>query len=127
MALTNSYYWVRLLKSTKPADKEVVARVGALMPNQQTSGTQMNLAGGAVARYAPHRETAVKFLEYLASDKAQAYFAAGNNEWPVVKSAVADNAALARLGEFKEDRTAVDKVGQRTGEAQKLLDQVGYR
>ena len=127
VALTNSYYWVRLLKSTKPADKDVVARVGALMPNQATSGAQMNLAGGAVARHAPHKQVAVRFLEYLASDKAQVYFAAGNNEWPIVKGAVADNPALASLGEFKEDRSSVEKVGMRTGDAQKLLDQVGYR
>ncbi|MGE0314534.1 MAG: extracellular solute-binding protein [Lautropia sp.] len=127
VALTNSYYWVRLLKSTKAQDRDVVSRVVALMPNQASSGTQMNLAGGAVARHAPHPEAAVRFLEYLASDKAQTYFAAGNNEWPVVASARAENPALASLGDFKQDRAPVDKVGKRTGDAQKLLDQVGYR
>ena len=127
IALTNSYYWVRLLKSRKPEDVEVAARVGALFPNQQSGGTQMNLAGGAVARHAPHRAQAVQFLEYLASDSAQQYFADGNNEWPVVRTVKVDNAALNAMGEFKEERTSIEKLGKRTGDAQKLLDQVGYK
>ena len=95
IALTNSYYWVRLLRSTKPEDKEVVSKVGMIWPNQSTTGVHMNLSGGAVAKHSPHRDAAVRFLEYLSGDQAQAYFADGNNEWPTVKSARSENAALA--------------------------------
>jgi iron(III) transport system substrate-binding protein len=127
IALTNSYYWVRLLKSTKPEDREVVAKVGVVMPNQASYGTHMNLSGGAVARYAPNREAAVQFLEYLASDEAQGYFANGNNEWPVVKSAVQRNPELESLGNFKQDRLAAAAIGARSAQAQKLLDNVGFK
>ncbi len=127
IALTNSYYWVRLLKSTKPEDREVVAKVGVVMPNQASYGTHINLSGGAVARYAPNREAAVQFLEYLASDEAQGYFANGNNEWPVVKSAAQRNPELESLGNFKQDRLAAGAIGARSAQAQKLLDNVGFK
>jgi len=127
VALTNTYYWVRLMRSDKAADQEVVSKVGMIWPNQGTTGVHMNLAGGAVARHAPNKETAVKFLEYLASDQAQAYFANGNNEWPTVKTARTGNEALAALGEFKADKIPTDKMAARSTDAQKLLDKVGYK
>jgi iron(III) transport system substrate-binding protein len=115
------------MRSDKAADQEVVSKVGMVWPNQQTTGVHMNLAGGAVARYAPNKATAVQFLEYLASDQAQAYFANGNNEWPTVKTARTGNEALAALGEFKADKMATDKMAARSTDAQKLLDKVGYK
>jgi iron(III) transport system substrate-binding protein len=127
VALTNSYYWVRLLRSDKPADQEVVSKVGMIWPNQETTGVHMNLAGGAVAKYAPNKETAVRFLEYLASDQAQTYFANGNNEWPTVKGATTGNKVLESLGTFKADKMATDKMAARSVDAQKLLDKVGYK
>jgi iron(III) transport system substrate-binding protein len=127
VALTNSYYFVRLMRSDKPADQEVVSKVALIWPNQATTGVHMNLAGGAVARYAPNKATAVQFLEYLASDQAQAYFANGNNEWPTVKTAKTGNEALASLGTFKADTMPTDKMAARSPDAQKLLDKVGYK
>ena len=104
IALTNTYYWVRLLRSDKSADKEVVSKVGMVWPNQESTGVHMNLAGGAVARHAPHKAIAIEFLEYLASDQAQAYFANGNNEWPVVKGVKTGNEALESLGTSRPTR-----------------------
>jgi iron(III) transport system substrate-binding protein len=127
VALTNSYYFVRLLRSNDAKDKEVVAKVGYLWPNQATSGTHINISGGAVARYAPHRDNAIRFLEYLSSPEAQTYFANGNNEWPTVKGAALNNPALASLGEFKAESVPVSAIGRSTVAAQRLLDRVGYR
>ena len=127
VALTNTYYWVRLMRSETPADKEIVSKVGMVWPNQATTGVHMNLAGGAVARYAPNKANAVRFLEYLSSDQAQSYFANGNNEWPTVITAETGNQALTSLGNFKADKLPTDKMAARSGEAQKLLDKVGYK
>jgi len=127
VALTNTYYWVRIVRSTDPKDKEVVSKVGLLWPNQSTSGAHVNISGGGVARYAPHRDNAVKFLEYLSDKEAQAYFAEGNNEWPVVKGAVINNAALAALGSFKQESVPISSVGKGQIAAQRILDRVGYR
>src|SRR5690606_13759328 len=112
VALTNTYYFVRMMRSDKPADREVVEKVGIVMPNQSGWGTHVNVSGRGVARNAPNRDAAVKFLEYLAGDSGQAYFAAGNNEWPVVKSAAAKNAALDSLGEFKVDQLPIGSIGR---------------
>ena len=67
----NSYYVARLMRSEKPEDQEVMKRVGVVWPNQRNRGTHVNVSGGGVLKTAPHREAAVKFLEYLASDEAQ--------------------------------------------------------
>jgi iron(III) transport system substrate-binding protein len=127
VALTNSYYWVRLLRSTDPADREVVAKVGFLWPNQATSGTHINISGGGVARHAPHPDNARRFLEYLAGREAQAHFANGNNEWPVAKAGVALNPELAGLGTFKAESVPVSSIGKGQVAAQRILDRVGYR
>jgi len=127
VALTNTYYWVRMMRSDAPADKEAVTKVGMVWPNQATTGVHMNLAGGAVARYAPNKATAVRFLEYLSSDQAQTYFANGNNEWPTVVTAETANPALESLGNFKADKISTDRMAARSTDAQKLLDKVGYK
>lgn len=127
IAVANSYYWARIVASQKPEDKEVVSKVAMVFPNQATTGTQVNLSGGAVARYAPHKEAAVKFLEYLSSDSAQRYFANGNNEWPTVATVKIDNPTLISFGQFKADDLPTEVLGKRAGETQKLLDEVGYR
>ncbi|HEU0199938.1 MAG TPA: Fe(3+) ABC transporter substrate-binding protein [Burkholderiaceae bacterium] len=127
VALSNSYYWVRLMRSEKPEDKEVVSKVGLIWPNQQTSGTHINISGGGVAKNAPHRENAIKFLEYLTSESAQKYFAEGNNEWPVVKSVKTENPALISLGSFKAESVPISSIGKGQIAAQRILDRVGYR
>ncbi|UCE32243.1 MAG: extracellular solute-binding protein [Burkholderiales bacterium] len=127
VALTNTYYLVRLMRSAKPADREVVSSVGMVWPNQDGWGTHVNVSGGAIARNAPHREAAVRFLEYLASDQAQVYLAEGNNEWPAVQELETGNAMLARLGKFKADRLSLGLIGKAQTLAQRIVDRVGWR
>ena len=127
VALTNSYYLARLMRSNKAADQEIVAKVGMIWPNQASSGTHMNIAGGAVASYAPNKAAAIKFLEYLASDTAQKYFADGNNEWPIVKSVKTTNDALNKLGNFKQENISIASIGKNQIYAQKILDRVSYK
>ena len=127
VALSNTYYYVRLLRSTKPEDKELMSKVGFVWPNQQTSGTHLNISGGGVAKNAPHREAAIKFLEYLASDEAQTYFANGNNEWPVVAKAAVNNPTLESMGKFKAENISIATIGKNQIAAQRILDRVGYK
>ena len=74
------------MRSTQPADREIVAKTAVVFPDQGGYGTHVNISGAGVLKSAPHKENALKFLEYLASNDAQRYFADGNNEWPVVPS-----------------------------------------
>ena len=126
VALTNSYYYARLLRSTKPEDRAIVEKLSVMFPNQSSWGTHVNIAGAAVARHAKNRAAAVQFLEYLASDSAQRYFADGNNEYPVVVGA-APNEALASLGRFKSETVPIARVGGNTALVQQMLDRVGFK
>jgi iron(III) transport system substrate-binding protein len=127
VALTNSYYLARLMRSTKPEDVAVMSKIGFVWPNQNASGVHINIAGGGVAKNAPHPVAAVQFLEYLASDAAQLYLADGNNEWPVVASVRVDNPALRELGPYQAEKVSVASIGLNQIAAQKILDRVGYR
>jgi iron(III) transport system substrate-binding protein len=127
VALTNSYYLARLMRSRNAADREVVERIGVVFPNQADHGTHVNIAGGAVARHAKHRDAAVQFLEYLSSAEAQRYFADGNNEWPVVPGTRVSNPALEVWGDFKSETVPVSLIGMNQSKIQQILDRVGYR
>ena len=126
VALVNSYYYARVLRSSKPEDRAVVEKLGVMFPNQASWGTHINIAGAAVARHAKNRPAAVQFLEYLASDSAQRYFADGNNEYPVV-TGTPPNSALASLGTFKAETVPIAKVGANTAQVQQMLDRVGFK
>jgi iron(III) transport system substrate-binding protein len=127
VALTNTYYLARLQRSNNAADREIAARVRLVWPNQESFGTHMNVTGGGVLKHAPHREAAVKFLEYLASDTAQEFLAEGNNEWPVVASAARRNPVLQAWGPFKADALSIASVGRAQIQAARIADRAGWR
>jgi iron(III) transport system substrate-binding protein len=127
VALTNTYYVARLMRSEKPQDKAAMEKVGVVFPNQNSFGTHVNIAGAAIARHAKHRDAAQRFLEYLVSDQAQIHFANGNNEWPVVPGFKVTNPALAALGPFKSETIPISVVGMNQVKVQQMLDRVGYK
>ena len=127
VAISNHYYYARLARSAKPEDRAVAEKVGLVFPNQSGRGTHVNVSGAGVLKHAPHRANAVKFLEYLASDDAQRYFANGNNEWPVVPSVRVANPVLAKLGAFKYDPLNVAALGRNQPASQKLYDRVAWK
>jgi iron(III) transport system substrate-binding protein len=126
IAIANTYYFVRLMKSGKADDRAVAEKLGVIFPNQSNRGTHVNISGAGVARHAPHREAAVKFLEYLASPGAQEYFAHGNNEYPV-SGQVKGNRELASLGEFRKDSLNVSHLGRNQAAAQQAFDRAGWK
>lgn len=126
-AISNSYYLVRLLRSDKPEDKKAMEKVGIVWPDQKGHGVHINVSGGGMLKTAPHKEAAVKFLEYLASDDAQVYFANGNNEWPAVPTVKVDNRALESLGRFKADNLPIATLSKNAALAQKIYDKAGWK
>ena len=124
VALTNTYYLARLMRSSNPVDKAVAERVGVVFPNQQSWGKHVNVEGGAVARHSKNTPNAVKFLEYLVSPAAQNHFANGNNEWSVVKGLKLDNPALNAMtgGIFKSELVPISAVGMNQFNVQQMLD-----
>jgi iron(III) transport system substrate-binding protein len=130
IAVSNTYYIARLIRSTKPEDKALMERVAVVFPNQSSWGTHVNIAGGAVARYAKNPANAIKFMEYLASAEAQNYFANGNNEWPVARGVKVNNPALQAMGgggDFKAETIPLAAVGANQVKVQQMLDRVGFK
>ncbi|MBP8308739.1 MAG: extracellular solute-binding protein [Burkholderiaceae bacterium] len=127
VALSNTYYLARLMRSDKPQDRDMMSKISIVMPDQEGHGTHINVSGGALSRYAPNREAATRFLEYLASDEAQRYFADGNNEWPAVPTVVVRNTALESLGKFKQDTLPISDIGRAQVNAARIIDRAGWR
>ena len=129
MAVSNTYYIARLIRSTNPEERALMERVGVVFPNQASWGTHVNIAGGAVAKNAKNPANAVKFLEYLAGAEAQNYFANGNNEWPVAVGVKVNNPALQSMsgGGFKSETIPIAAIGANQVKVQQMLDRVGFR
>ena len=129
VAISNSYYLARLMRSSNPADRAVAEKVGVVFPNQSSWGTHLNIAGGAVAKHSKNVDNAIKFLEYLASPSAQNHFANGNNEWPAAKGVSFDNPALKAMtgGSFKSELIPISAVGMNQIKVQQMLDRVGFK
>ena len=126
IALANTYYFARLMRSKAERDQALVKAVGVIFPNQNGRGAHVNISGAAVLRTAPHPENARAFLEYLTSREAQVYFATVNNEYPVV-GGFGGNKTLRKLGVFKADTINIAVFGENQAEAQRIFDRVGWK
>lgn len=129
IAITNTYYVARLMRSDKADERAIMEKVGVVFPNQTSWGTHLNIAGGGMAKSAKNPANAVKFLEYLAGTEAQNYFANGNNEWPTAKGIQIKNPALQNMtgGSFKSETIPISVVGMNQTKVQQMLDRVGYK
>ncbi len=125
IAVSNTYYFARALRTDVSGVSAEIDKIGWVFPDQDGTGAHMNLSGAGVAVNAPNRDNAVKFLEYLSSDSAQAYFSAGNDEFPAVKG-VELAESVAKLGEFKADEVNLSEVAENIPTAQKIFDAVGW-
>jgi iron(III) transport system substrate-binding protein len=126
VAISNSYYFARLASSDKPEDKAVVAKLGIVFPNQGDRGTHVNISGAGVTKYAPHRDSAIKLLEFLVTPESQKVFAEGNNEYPV-RSGVPAAPVVASWGSFKGDPVGAATIGKYQPDAVKIADRAGWR
>lgn len=123
IAVSNTYYLGHLIKDN-PKGFE---KVGVFFPNQHDRGTHVNVSGGGVTRYAPNKDNAVKFLEFLASPTAQEVFAGANFEYPVVRG-VAISPVIAAWGlDFKRDPLNVGVLAKTNAEAVRLMDRANWK
>ena len=126
IAMSNTYYFGRAIRKSVKGVSDSIDMIGWVFPNQDSIGAHMNLSGGGVAKNAPNRDNAIKFLEYLASESAQKYFSAGNDEYPSVPG-IALSPSVASLGFFKPDDLDASDIADNVATAQKLLNESGWR
>ena len=125
VAVANSYYYARMLSGT-PAEKAAAAKVAVGFPNQDGRGTHVNHSGVGVCAHAPNKANAIKFVEFLSGELAQKTFAAGNNEYPVVRG-VETVPVLRNFGTFKEDAVNAAAFGNNNLTAVRIMDRAGWR
>jgi len=126
ISIANTYYFARALrKDVDGLDAEAMENIGWIFPAQNAEGAHMNLSGGGVAANAPNRENAIKFMEYLASDQAQEYFSAGNDEYPAV-AGVGLSPSVAAMGLFRPDAVDLSAVARNVPVAQRIFNRVGW-
>ncbi|MEL6688637.1 MAG: extracellular solute-binding protein, partial [Pseudomonadota bacterium] len=126
VSVVNTYYLARFARSDDPQRQAIYESLGIIFPDQDGRGTHVNISGAALAKDAPNRENAILFLEYLTSPSAQAYFANGNNEYPVTADAP-ESSAVATLGTFTEDDLSVSTFGPNQATAIEIFDRVGWQ
>ena len=122
----NTYYMGAMLQNDKePEQKEWANSVHILFPNTNGRGTHVNISGAVLARNAPHRENALKLMEFLASDEGQELYAQVNNEYPV-KEGIPWSPLVKSWGDFKPDPISLNEIAALRKRASELIDKVGF-
>lgn len=126
IALTNSYYYIRMANGDDAADRAVTDKVKLAFPSLDGQGAHVNISGGGVAANAPNRANAVRLLEFLASPEAQTMVSAGNNEYPASPN-VPTPPPTNLHSDFTAHPMSVATYGPRQAEAQSLMSAAGWR
>ena len=126
IAIGNTYYMGAMLKNDKePEQKAWANSVNILFPNSGNRGTHVNVSGAVVAKYAPHKDNAVKLIEFLASGKGQEMYAEVNDEYPV-KEGVPWSPLVKSWGDFRPDPISLNEIAALRKKASELVDKVGF-
>lgn len=126
VAITNSYYYLRMASGADAADKAVTDKVKLAFPSLDGKGTHVNVAGAGVAKNAPNRANALLLLEFLASPESQAHIAANNSEFPVSPDVEPPEPVKAYAG-FTAHPMGAAAFARRQPEAQAAMSQAGWR
>ncbi len=126
VAIANTYYFGRILDSERKSDRDIAAKIAIFWPNQTGRGVHVNISGGAVARFAPHRAEAIRFLEYLVSDEAQEIYAEVDHEFPI-RDDVSRSKIVAGMGTFRADEIPLEQLGAHSATAVRIFDRAGWR
>lgn len=124
IALINTYY-IGLMSVAKNEQKGWYDAIKPLKTTFANGGTHVNVSAAAIAKNAPNKDNAVKLVEYMLGEKAQAIYADGNFEFPVNPD-VKESAAVKLLGTITPDTTPLGEVARNRKAAADLVDKVGF-
>jgi len=120
VGLVNTYYYGRLI------EKNPDSALKLFWANQKTTGVHVNISGAGVTKHASNVTGAIRLLEWLSSDKAQAIYGALNKEYPANQN-VASDEVVSAWGSFKQDKMNLSQAGILQADAVKLMQIKGYR
>ncbi|SFL91909.1 Fe(3+) ABC transporter substrate-binding protein [Variovorax sp. OV329] len=128
IGIANSYYVGQMKAAKEGTDaRKWGDAIKVIRPTfAKTGGTHVNISGAAVARNAPHRAEAVKLMEFLVSDSAQAFYAETNYEYPVRRGVALEPIIGETIGELRPDPLPIAQVAKYRKQASTLIDKVGF-
>ncbi|MCT4619180.1 MAG: Fe(3+) ABC transporter substrate-binding protein [Marinisporobacter sp.] len=126
LAIMNTYYVGKMLNSSNPEEVKVAENVGVFFPNQDTTGTHINVSGIGLTKHAKNKENAIKLMEFLSGEKAQKQFAEGNYEYPA-NPKIEPSELLKSWGEFKTQNINLSKLGENNTKAVEIFNEVGWK
>ncbi|RMH39165.1 MAG: Fe(3+) ABC transporter substrate-binding protein [Alphaproteobacteria bacterium] len=121
ISLGNTYYMGKMLED--PEQRQWAEAVDIAFPVFEGGGTHVNVSGAALTASAPHRDDAVRFLEFLVSPKAQEIYAEVNYEYPVTLDAH-PSALVASWGTFTPDNAPLARLADLRPAALRLIHEV---
>jgi len=126
LAIANTYYFAKMINSTKQDQKKAAASVAIFWPNQNDRGAHINISGITITKYAKHVKAAKKLVEFLVTKESQRWYADVNYEYPA-RADIVPNKILASWGSYKADSINLDQLGKNNAEAVKIMDRAGWK
>jgi iron(III) transport system substrate-binding protein len=124
IGVANTYY-LGLMLNREPERKAWADAVKVLQTTFAGGGTHVNISGAAIAKNAPNKADAIKLIEYMLGEKAQALYANGNYEYPV-NAAVPGSETVKLFGPIKADTVSLEAIAKSRKAAANLVDKVGF-
>lgn len=125
IAVGNTYYMAAMETSNKPEQREWAKSVRLLFPNAGDRGTHVNISGAILAKHAPHKDAAMKLIEFLASHEGQEIYAEQVNEYPLDPDVPVSERVKA-WGILKPDTLPLSEVARNRKKASEIMDKVGF-
>ncbi|MFC4597134.1 Fe(3+) ABC transporter substrate-binding protein [Cohnella hongkongensis] len=126
VGIMNTYYVGQLAASQDAEEVKVAGQVGVFFPNQQTTGTHINISGAGLVKHSKNKDNAVKLLEFLTAAEAQTKISQANFEFPVNRQAEVPE-LLKSWGEFKTQDIDFAKYGELNPKAVEIANKVGWK
>lgn len=126
LAIMNTYYIGRMLYSSDPNEVLVAETVRIFFPNQDTTGTHINVSGIGLIKHSKNEELVTQLVEFLTSIDAQKSFAEANFEYPIHKD-VEPHDLLKSWGSFKAQEVDFRVYGTYSSLASMIMNEIGWK
>ncbi|MDU8926548.1 Fe(3+) ABC transporter substrate-binding protein [Alisedimentitalea sp. MJ-SS2] len=123
ISIGNTYYMGAMLKNEE--QQAWADSVRLLFPTFENGGAHVNISGVAMTGAAPNKENAIKFMEFLASPKAQQIYAETNYEYPIAPGTPPSD-LVASWGSFAPDEADLMDIARMRPDALKLVEEVDF-
>jgi iron(III) transport system substrate-binding protein len=123
ISLGNTYYMGEMMAN--PDQRKWADSVRIIFPTFAEGGTHVNISGMAMTKSAPHREDALKLMEFLTSEPAQKIYAEINHEFPL-RPGVARSELVESWGSFIPDSADLSSLAANRPQALKLMEEINF-